>query len=174
MYYKIINKKCALYKNLHELRKKELEIEENNRKLVKEIVGDDWNEFVGHKGQQNFARCTQFNGFKFNHPENLPPKTYVLDKEFGEDGVYVPNKRTKAGREIRVKLNNMPHSSIIRVFEILECEMSGRFVFPYVEICDNGAIVVYMSDRYDLEKKFKDIIEITRKEAERLLKGGEG
>lgn len=173
MYYKIINKNSDLYKKLHELRKKELEIEENNKKLVKEIVGDDWNWFVGRNGQQNIERCTHFSGFQFRHPEKLPPKTWVLDKEFGKDGVYVPNKRTKAGREIREKLNNMPHSSIIRVFEILECELSGRFAFPFVEICDNEAIVVYMSDRYDLKKKFKDIIEITKREAEELLKGGE-
>ena len=172
MYYKIIDKESGLYKKLHELRTKELKIEEGNKKLVKEIVGDDWNWFIGRSGQQNFERCTHFSGFQFRHPENLPPKTWVLDKEFGKDGVYVPNRRTKAGREILEKLNNMPHSSIIRVFEILECEMSGRFIFPFVEICEGGEIVIYMSDRYDLESKFKEVIEVTKREAEELLKEG--
>ncbi|MCR5588024.1 MAG: hypothetical protein K6F72_00225 [Bacteroidales bacterium] len=169
MYYKIINKNSDLYKKLHELRTKELELEKNNNNLVKEIVGDDWNEFVGHVGQQNFMRCTRYKAFRFRHPENLPPKTWVLDKEFGKDGAYIPNNRTKAGREIREKLDNMPHSSIIRVFEILECEMSGRFAYPFVEICNGGEIVIYMSDRYDLESKFNEVIEITKREADKLL-----
>lgn len=169
MFYKIINKKSDIYKKLHELRTKELEIEENNKKLVKEIVGDDWNWFVGRTGQQSYDRCTQYSGFQFRHPENLPPKTWVLDKEYGDKGVYVPNKRTKAGREIKEKLNTMPHSSMFDVFEILECEIGGRFAFPFVEICNSGEIVIYMSDKYDLESKFKDVIEITKHEANELL-----
>ena len=170
MYYKIIDKESDLYKRLHELRTKELEIERNNEKLVKEIVGDDWTYFSGNSGQQNFERCTQYKGFQFNHPENLPPKTWVLDKVYGDKGVYVPNNRTKAGREIKEKLSNLPHSSLIDVFRLLKCEMYGRFTFPYVEICDSGEIVIYMSDRYDLESKFKEVVEITKHDAEELLK----
>lgn len=170
MYYKIIDKESDLYKRLHLLRTNEIELEKTNLELVKQIVGDDWTVFIGTMGQQNFDRCTQYKGFQFNHPDNLSPKTWVLDKEYGDKGMYVPNMRTKAGREIWIRLHNMPHSSIIGVFEILGCELSGRFAYPFVEICDSGEIVLYMSDRFDLEKKFKEVIEITKREAGILLK----
>lgn len=51
--------------------------------------------------------------------------------------------------------------------------MPGRFVFPYIEICDDETIVLFVDDKFDLEKKFQDVVEITKKEAIRLLKGGE-
>ncbi len=169
MYYKITDKESELYKKLHTLRTKELQLEESNKKLIKEIVGDDWNWFVGRMGQQNINRCTQYSGFQFRHPENLPPKAWVLDKEYGDKGVYVPNRRSKAGKEISEKLSRMPHSSMFDVFEILECEIGGRFTIPYVEICKSGEIIVYMDDKYDLEKNFNEVIEITKREAEELI-----
>lgn len=173
MYYKITNKESGLYKKLYELRAKEKEIDRRNSAKVREAVGDDWDEFTGWSGQQNLWRCTQYSGFKFKHPENLPPKTWKAHKEY--KGFFVPDRRTKAGREISELLSNgLEHSSIITVFEIFGCEMDGRFVYPFVEICDNGAIVVFMSDKYDLEKRFSDMIEITHREIDELLKGGEG
>ncbi|MBR6175851.1 MAG: hypothetical protein IKQ52_09785 [Bacteroidales bacterium] len=169
MYYKITNTECKLYKQLYALRTEEHEIEESNKKKVKETIGDDWDEFLGRDGQQNYWRVTQYTGFKFNHPESLPPKTWKEHKEYA--GFYIPDNRTKNGKKITEMLDNLPHSSIKKVFGILECELYGKFAFPFVEICDNGNIVVFMSDRYDLEKKFKDIIEITTKEFYQILEG---
>lgn len=169
MYYKITNKDSDVYKRLYDLRKKEQQIEENNKKTVKELIGQDFTHFIGKAGQQNFKRVTQYSGFEFKHPEKLPPKVWVLDKQYGDKGVYVPNRRTKTGREMLEKLRTLPHSSIIEVFRILECEMSGRFVFPYVEIGKDDVIVFYMSDRYDdVLSKNKDIIEITKREFEEI------
>lgn len=169
MYYKITNKGSKIYKQLYELRKKEQQIEENNKKTVKELIDQDFTYFIGKAGQQNFVRVTQYSGFEFNHPEKLPPKVWVLDKQYGDKGVYVPNRRTKAGREMLEKLRTLPHSSIIDVFRILKCEMSGSFVFPYVEIGKDDVIVFYMSDRFHEElTKNKDIIEITRGEFEEI------
>lgn len=171
MYYKITNKDSKVYKQLYNLRKKEQEIEESNKKLVKELIGQDFTYFIGKAGQQNFHRVTQYSGFEFKHPEKLPPKVWVLDKQYGDKGGYVPNRRTKAGREMLEKLRTLPHSSIIDVFRILKCELSGRFAFPYVEICKDDVIVLYMSERYDdVLSKNKDIIEITKREFEELNK----
>lgn len=172
MFYKITNKDSELYKTLYELRTGELEIEKQNKEAVHRLVGDDWTCFVGYNGQQNHFRCTQYHGFEFKHPENLPPKTWKLDPKFADKGVYIPDKRTKNGRRIAEALNNLPHSSIIKVFSILECELNGCFAYPYIEICENGAIVVYMSDKYDLENKFADLTEITQKEFYKLQEGG--
>ena len=66
----------------------------------------------------------------------------------------------------------MPHSSVISVFEILEMELPGQFKFPYIEICDDETIVLFVDDKFDLEKKFHEVVEITRKEANELLEGG--
>ena len=169
MYYKIINKDSDVYKQLYELRKKEQQIEESNKKLVMELVGQDFTYFIGKAGQQNYERVTQYSGFEFKHPEKLPPKVWVLDEKYGDKGCYIPNRRTKAGREMLEKLRTLPHSSIIEVFRILNCEMSGRFAFPYVEIGKDDVIVLYMSDRFDdVLSKNKDIIEITKREFEEI------
>lgn len=169
MYYKIINKDSDVYKQLYELRTKEQEIEKRNKKMVKELIGQDFTHFIGNAGQQNFERVTQFSGFEFKHPEKLPPKVWVLDKQYGDKGGYVPNRRTKAGREMLEKLRTLPHSSVFEVFEILKCEPSGRFIFPYVEIGKDDVIVLFMSDCIDdVLSQNKDIIEITKREFEEI------
>ena len=48
-----------------------------------------------------------------------------------------------------------------------------RFTFPYIEICDDETIVLFVDDKFDLEKKFQEVVEVTKKEANELLKGGE-
>lgn len=169
MYYKITNKESEVYKQLYGLRTKEQEMEKSNNKIVKELIGQDFTHFIGKAGQQNFERVTQFSGFEFKHPEKLPPKVWVLDKQYGSKDCYVPNRRTKAGREMLEKLRTLPHSSICEVFKILKCEMSGRFIFPYVEIGKDDVIVLFMSDRFDdVLSHNKDIIEITKREFEEI------
>ena len=171
MFYKITNKESELYKKLHELRTNERKIDKENNAAVKQLVGDDWDHFSGWEGQQNFHRVTMYSGFAFKHPEKLPPKTWKKHKEY--EDIYVPDRRTKNGRAIAEALDDLPHSSVLYVFEILDMEMLGRFVFPYIEICDDETIVLFVDDKFDLEKKFPDVVEITKKEAIRLLKGGE-
>lgn len=171
MFYKITDKESKLYKQLHELRSKELKIEKENDAAVKHLVGDDWDYFSGWGGQQNFFRVTTRTGFAFKHPENLPPKTWKKDKELHD--IYVPDRRTKNGKSIAKALDNLPHSSVISVFEILEMGLPGQFKFPYIEICDDETIVLFVDDKFDLEKKFHEVVEITKKEANELLKGGE-
>ena len=169
MYFKITDKESETYKKLYELRSEELKMEADNEAAVKKLIGDDWTTFLGYPGQQNFGRVTLYEGFEFKHPENLPPKTWKLDKKHGDKGIYVPDSRTKHGREIKEALNNLPTSSVKKVFSILGCELSGRFTFPYVEICKDGAIVFLMSDRYSKDiRKFPEIVEITGREFDEL------
>lgn len=170
MFYKITNKESELYKKLHELRTDERKFDEENKAAVKQLVGDDWDYFTGWDGQQNIFRVTVYSGFAFKHPENLPPKTWKKHKEY--EDIYIPDRRTKNGRAIEEALYNLPRSSVLHVFEILEIETLGRFVFPYVEICDDETIVLFVEDKFDLEKKFPNVVVITKKEAIELLKGG--
>lgn len=168
MYYKIINKDSKVYKELHALRTEETKIEKQNREAVKNVVGRDWDNYLGKAGQQNFWRVTQYTGFAFKHPERLPGKTWKQHKEYSD--IYVPNLRTKNGKQIKHFLDHLPGSSIQKVFSILGCHLDGRFTFPYVEIGKDDVIVFYMSDRFDEElTKNKDIIEITKREFEEIL-----
>jgi len=168
MYYKIINKKSGVYQKLHELRTEEQKIEDENKEAVKNIVGDDWDNFFGQAGQQNYWRVTQYTGFQFKHPERLPQKTWKQHKEYPE--IYIPDKRTRNGKMIKKFLDELSHSSITRVFSILGCELAGHFTFPFVDIGKDGTIVFYMSDRFnETLKNNKDIIEITSKEFEEIL-----
>ena len=168
MYYKITNTDSKVYKELFALRIEEMSIERKNHDAVKNVVGCDWDEFLGNEGQRNFWRVTQYTGFAFKHPDRLPANTWKQDKEHPD--VYVPNLRTKNGRAMKKFLVELPHSSIQKVFSILGCQLYGQFVFPYVEIGCGDEIVLYMSDRYDETlSKNKDIIEITKKEFNEIL-----
>lgn len=169
MYYKITNRECDVYKKLHTLRSKEIQIEQDNLQAVRNLVGDDWSTYLGHEGQQNFDRVTSFIGFAFRHPENLPAKTWKLDK--GGHGVYVPDLRTKKGREIKKALNGLQVSSIRLVYDILGIELIGRFTFPFIEICTGGNIVIFFDDKTNLCEKFTEIEEITKTEFHNLLIG---
>lgn len=164
MYYKITNKECEVYKKLHELRTKELLIKEENEKEINEKTGLEWKSFLGHSGQQNFRRTTQFSGFKFLEPDKVCLRTW---KEHSEHkGFFVPNRKTKVGREMsEFLLNGLRGSNYNQVFEILNLEHSNRFTFPYVEI-EKDIIVVYLKDE---EPKDENLIEITKKEFNDLL-----
>lgn len=174
MYYKITDKDSELYKKLHQLRTEELAIEKSNKAVIKEVVGDDWDEYLGKGGQQNYWRVTQYTGFAFKHPDRLPEKTWKQHKEHA--GIYVPDTRTKRGQLMQLFLKNLPHSSFTKVFAILQCPIDGRFTFPYVEIGKDDVIVVYMGNQFDsILRKFKELIEITSREFDEIMaeEGGE-
>ena len=169
MYYKITNRECDVYKKLHTLRSKEIQIEQDNLQAVRNLVGDDWSTYLGHVGQQNFLRVTDYEGFAFRHPENLPAKTWKEHKE--GHGVYVPDLRTKKGREMKKALNGLKYSSVVRVYEIFGLDLFGHFIFPFVEICPDETIVIYFDDKTDLCEKFTEIEEITKKVFYELMEG---
>jgi hypothetical protein len=167
MYYKIINKKCNVYKKLYELRTSEIKMGEDNVIAIKNKVGLSFETYVGYSGQQNVYRVTEYEGFKFTDPEKVNLKLWKLDKEF--EGLYVPNKKTKLGREMaEFLLNGIQKSNFMYVFKILKMETSRRFTFPYVEIV-NDIILLYLGETHE-EPKDINIIEITKKEWFNILK----
>lgn len=168
MYYKIVDKNSKLYKDLYNLRKEELEIERKNKEAIKEVIGSDWESFLGQCGQQNYWRVTTYTGFAFKRPDRLPEKTWKQHKEYHD--IYVPDTRTKNGKQMKKFLEELKRSSITKVFSILGCELCGQFTFPFVEIGKDDIIVFYMSERFnDTLRKNKDIIEITSKEFDEIL-----
>lgn len=165
MYYKITNKESKVYQELHSLRTKEIEIEGENIYTIKKATGLTWNRFLGSMGQLNFRRVTQYSGFEFIESDKINPK--VWKKHIAHSSIYVPNQRTKAGREMHsLLLNGLKNSQVDNVFQILKLERPLRFIFPFVEICGE-TILIYLDD--NLNPTDENVIEITSKEFKGIL-----
>jgi len=168
MYYKVENKNCDVYKKLHALREKEIQMEEDNSSLLKEKIGFNFTQFLGYPGQQTFSRVTEYHGFKFIDTNNINLKVWKEEK--CNKGIYTPNLRTKLGREMGSFISNgLKKSCFSNVIDILKIEdyVNGRFSFPFVEIC-NETIILWLDDKVDLENK--DVIEITKIEFTSIYK----
>jgi len=164
MYYKITNKDSKVYQELHALRTKELKIEEDNIKAIEEKTGMTWDNSFGNHGQQTFRRVSSYQGFEFKETEKIDPKIWKQHKEHAE--LYVPNTKTKLGREMQEFLNNgLQGSRYDTVIKILDLQKLRRFTFPFVEIVDD-LIIVFLGD--DHEPKDENVIEITKKEFQSL------
>lgn len=169
MYYKIVNTDSVVYQKLHTLRSQELQFEKDNVKAIEERTGMTFKNVYGNIGQQNFRRVSQYAGFQFDQDAiAIDPKTWKKLKDHPE--VYIPNPRTKAGREMREFLQNGlkggRYDNVLTALGIKD-ELR-RFSFPYVEILSNKTIVVYLDDQF--EPKINDLIEITRTEFKQLCK----
>lgn len=170
MYYKITNKESEVYQKLHEMRTKELKIESDNKVAIKEKIGLDFTGFLGYPGQQNLCRVSQYSGFKFNEPEKADPKIWQEHKQF--TGYYIPNKRTKLGREMEEFLSmNLGSSCFTNPLDILQLEPSGRFSFPFVEIV-NDTIILFIDISIGVIKD-ENVIEITSREFKEIREGRE-
>ncbi len=166
MYYKIINKDCEVYKALYALRAKELTIEKENREAIISKTGSDFKDFIGDTGQQNFRRVPIYGGFKFKNPEKINLKAWKQDPV--NKGFFIPNRRTKDGREMaEFLLNGLKSSYYQDVFDILNVGDPRIFKFPYVEIVGD-IIILYIDERFPLTDD--NIIEITRPEFSNYLK----
>lgn len=164
MYYKIENKDCKVYKELYEMRTKELEISEENKKAIEEKTVLTFESFLGKSGQQNFRRVTQYSGFLFNEPEKVDLKIWKKHKDYPD--CFEPNKRTKIGREMAEFLSNgLKGSRFNKPLDILGLKANGRFTFPYVEIFGD-IILIYLDD--NMNPTDENVIEITKREFEQL------
>lgn len=138
MYYKITDKESELYKKLHELRTRELAIEERNRKAVIDKVGLEWDGIYGRVGQQHVSRVSTYSGFSFKDKTKVDPKVWVWQPSI--DG-FLPNKRTSKGKEMAGFLRDLETSSVFKLFSILGFEFPERFTYPVVDICDETIVL---------------------------------
>lgn len=161
MYYKIINKECKVFKELKELREKELKINEENFNRVKEKINLEFENYYGHIGQQNFLRVNTYVAFEFKDVNKIPTNTWKKYKE--DNNFWVPDRRYKQGKEIYSFLKNGLKTSFYRIpFKILELDNPiGKFKLPFIEVCED-IIILFLDDKH--EPKDKNIIEITRTE----------
>lgn len=167
MYYKIENKESKYYKALYELRKNEKQIESDNLALLKEKIGLEWDGLFGVSGQQHFSRVTQYMGFKFKDADKVDPKVWVRDGKY--NFVFVPNLKTKAGRDMRDFLNNMKGSCYINVHEAIgHKECLSRFTFPFLEIGKDDVVYLFIDEQ--IEPESPDFIEVTKSDFIAALK----
>lgn len=76
--------------------------------------------------------------------------------------IFIPNKRTKLGREMDEFLRNgLKASYYYKPLEILGLPHLNRFSYPYVEIVGD-LILIYLDEKY--EPKDENLIEITKRE----------
>ena len=166
MYYKIVNKESEVYQKLHEMRTNELQIEKDNVSAIESKTGLKFDSYLGHTGQQNFWRVTQYSGFKFTEPQKVDLKVWKQDSLHKD--IFVPNRKTKLGREMAEFLSNgLKGSSYNKVFQILSIPRPSRFVFPFIEIFGE-TIGLYLGE--EQRPTDENIVEITSKEFE-MLKG---
>ena len=166
MYYKIENKECEVYKKLHEMRTKEIQIGKDNIKAIEEKTGLKFENSFGYHGQQNFNRTDRYIGFEFTEPEKVDLKIWQIHKEHSK--TFVPNRRTKLGREMAEFLaNGLQGSLYSKPFEILGLRKTQRFTFPFVEIVGDVLIIFLGNDQ---EPKDPNVIEITKTEFESIRK----
>lgn len=161
MYYKIVNKESEVYQKLHAMRSEELQFEKDNVKAIEEKTGHKWTTFFGREGQQTFGRVNEYAGFVFTEPEKVDPIIWKKHPEHNK--TFIPNPKTKAGREMKKFLNNeLKGNWFGKVYDKLGVSRPmGRFTFPYVEICGE-TIVMYFDDK--IEFTDENIIEITKTE----------
>lgn len=166
MYYKVINQESAVYKELRALREIELRMEKENKEAIANKIPYKWNNYFGHPGQQNWNRTTDYLGFVFENPSEVCLKTWKEHKE--HPGTYIPNTRTKAGREMRNFLRNLKGHRYDLIFDIVGVEKAfGTFTFPYLDICED-TLLLYLDKNQ--EPGDENLIEITKKEFESILK----
>ena len=160
MYYKIENKECEVYKQLHELRTRELVINKMNKALIATKVNLDYDKFMGNINQ-GWVRTWTYSGFLFKESEKVNPKIWKL-----KDGCYYPNSRTKDGKDMSKFLSQLDKTMFKDVLEILDIELGYKFSFPFLDLSESGVVVLYLSDNH--VPKDENLIEITSKEFEAL------
>lgn len=166
MYYKVVNKESEVYKKLRDQREKELAAEKRNEEKLNELLGFEFQSFYGRMGVQNLHRVNRYTAF-VPVDVSLVTKAVRLSKDY-KDG-YVPNLRTKAGRELQKFLSNgMESFNFRQVLKILGCEtFYGRFTIPFMMMVED-VILLYLDERNVPIQE--DVIEITRTEFDGFLK----
>lgn len=167
MYYKIINKECAIYKQLYAMRLRELAINAQNRIAIEEKTGHKWSNWVGYGRQTTWWRTHMYLEFAFVNPETLDLKVWKFNPE---SKCFCTNKRTKVGREMQSFLDRLPKGNQIEIWKTFNTELPvapQSFKFPFLEITTAENILVLFLDSA-IEPESEDVIEITSKEFEAL------
>lgn len=165
IYYKITDKESDLYKKLYEQRTMELEVHKQNQVILAKLIPYKWDIYSGHR-DNSFSRIPRYFGFKFENPEEVDMKVWKRDSNHPE--IFIPNKRTKAGKEMQKAISNLKCFSFMKIMDILDIKDYCRhFAIPTLEIADD-TVLVSVDDRHKLTQQ--DAIMITMDEFFNILR----
>lgn len=165
MYYKITNKESNIYKVLHEQRTKELAAKEQNSKILKELITYKWEQYLGWR-DNSYGRIPVYFGFKFENLEEINRNVWKQDKNNPE--YYVPNKRTKEGKEMAAKLQSFKRFSFYYIWEMLGISNdTGKKSVPFLEISGDVILISLDNSQDPIDP---NVVEITKREFIQIFK----
>ena len=159
--YRLEHKECELYTAL----KARIELEEEgdkfNRKLIKENVPYEYQTVSAYK--EHFAASViTYRGFYFSNPDEVNRKIWRV-----EDGCFVPNKRTKDGKEMAKILSQQKSFNFLTLMTMLGINNQyGSFKIPQL-FYHHDIILIATDDNHRLTDS--NLIEITRGELNNWL-----
>ncbi|WP_341221893.1 hypothetical protein [Polaribacter atrinae] len=155
--YKIINEEKFLKADIFLKELKQLK-KENIKTIKTNITPFEWDSYLGYS--TSFHLLPTYSGFKPKKPIEKALDGWREDKDHAD--ILVPNKRTKAGKEIVKKLDELPNFTFEKIAKVLDIKLisSGRFTIPSLRISKNKKhIFLIADDRAKL--KAKDFKEVT-------------
>jgi hypothetical protein len=143
----------------------ELSAKDENEKILKEHIPYTYERYAGYSNQ-GARRVTIPIGFYFIDPEKVNANIWKEDKK--RKGLFYPSKKSKEGREMQHILDSLKSFSAFKLLDMMNIEYTGigNFSTPFLELAGDTLIIV-LDDKF--EPKIKGFIEITRKEALKLL-----
>lgn len=146
MIFKFTDLENKVTKSLISFRNKEVDINESNAKAVPKLVKASYDGVYGNGSQQSCVRTNTYKGFKFTEPDTIDPKVFK-QKDIDGESVFMPNARTKVGREMKNALNNLPCTTVFNLFDLILCVTPYAFTYPYLELF-NGILYLFVDDNW--------------------------
>lgn len=163
IYLLLGNKENEVYKALYD----QIVQDEKNmawqKEKLKELIPYEWHEGYNRPYQQTFNRMPEYFSFKFECPrQDIDLKAWREESE--HPGFYVPNLRSKSGKE-KAKLLDLINNRGARRYDFIYqyfgvSQLSGRFSFPFIFFY-HGRIYVRLCINISTWKSIDGFNEIT-------------
>jgi len=160
IFYRITNTECEIYRRLKDQRKEELKAAEENKEFLKKNIPYKYERYCGYT-DQGARRIPIAIGFYFLHPEEVDAKVWREDSK--RAGLYFPNKRTKAGRNMQTLIDHQRGFSGFKLLDMLGIDYYGEFSCPKMWVKKEIVLIALDDNHHPTDK---NLIEITRKELE--------
>ena len=160
IFYKITNTECDIYYKLKAQREEELKVAKENKEFLERNIPYKYERYCGYTNQ-GARRIPIAVGFYFVNPEEVDTRGWREDVK--RRGLYFPNKRTKAGRDMQALVDHQRGFSGFKLLDMLEIDYYGEFSCPQMWV-EKGVVLVALDDNH--HPKDENLIEITRGEFE--------
>lgn len=149
-FYKVEDSQSALHKKCCEFLDMEKELTEKQKNTIEEKLP----KFSKFKCVRGFTRIVRYVGFVFDDQEHIDAKVWKTKEQDGYM-LSIPNRRTKAGREMDDFLANFKRTNcwdVDRILDINKTCTNGSF-YPANFFRHNDCIYIM------IDSQFKDVFE---------------